>query len=410
MTHPELDVLVAGAGPAGLATAVAAARHGARVLLVERRTRLSPHPRVTGIGTRTVEILRTWGLEDEVRPVPVSPTSALHCPQDRVERALLAHLLDLGVPVGFGCAVTACAQDARGVTATLAGGSTVRARFLVGADGARSAVRVMLGIGVDDLGTLARSLHERVHAEPGPGHAAPDVITGTPAGPGRRAYARQGGERTRAGLATAFRSGSGFLVGDAAHPMRGTGLDTAVHAAHALGWRLAFAARGLGGDALLAGYEAERRPAGRETVLRSLGRSGSPGDTGGFGHDLGGGHGRDALATAVPGARAPHVWVRHDGRRVSTLDLFDGRFTLLTGPTGIGWRSAADTLAKAGLPIAALSAGLDLRGDDDELALRYGLGADGAVLVRPDGRCGPALGGGPPLRALRAAVETVLGS
>jgi putative polyketide hydroxylase len=482
MTHPELDVLVVGAGPAGLATAVTAARHGARVLLVERRAGLSPHPRATGLSTRTVEILRTWGLEDRVRaaaidaePVmavrrtladaplqtvplgyptpeqaaPVSPTSALCCPQDHVERVLLRHLIDLGVPVRFGCAVTACAQDAAGVTATFADGSTVRSRFLVGADGARSAVRGMLGIGVDDLGTLAEFLNVQFRAELGTGHPALNVIAGPrpgglpgevllPAGSGRWMYARRGGGKwTRAGLttairtatgvrdlpltvdavfpftmsgalATAFRSGSGFLVGDAAHrmtPMGGAGLNTAVHAAHALGWRLAFAARGLGGDALLAGYEAERRPVGRENVLRSLGRGGAPGDTGGLEHDLGGG-----LTTATPGARAPHAWVRHDGRRVSTLDLFDGRFTLLTGPTGTGWRAAADALNEAGLPIAALSAGLDLRGDDGRLAVRYGLGADGAVLVRPDGHCGPALGGGNPLRALRAAVETVLGS
>ena len=61
MTHPDYDVLVVGAGPAGLATAVAAHRHGARVLLVERRPALSPYPRATGVSTRTMEILRTWG-------------------------------------------------------------------------------------------------------------------------------------------------------------------------------------------------------------------------------------------------------------------------------------------------------------------------------------------------------------
>jgi flavin-dependent dehydrogenase len=47
MTHPELDVLVVGAGPVGLSTAVAAARHGARVLLVERRAAPPPYPRAT---------------------------------------------------------------------------------------------------------------------------------------------------------------------------------------------------------------------------------------------------------------------------------------------------------------------------------------------------------------------------
>jgi 2-polyprenyl-6-methoxyphenol hydroxylase-like FAD-dependent oxidoreductase len=66
MTHPDHDVLVVGAGPAGLATAVAAHRHGARVLLVERRPTPSPYPRATGVSTRTMEILRTWGVADAV--------------------------------------------------------------------------------------------------------------------------------------------------------------------------------------------------------------------------------------------------------------------------------------------------------------------------------------------------------
>jgi hypothetical protein len=220
-------------------------------------------------------------------------------------------------------------------------------------------------------------------------------------------------------LAATFRAGAGFLVGDAAHrmtPMGGTGMNTAVHAAHDLGWRLAWAARGLGGDALLDGYETERRPIGRENVLRSLGRGGSPGSTGGLDHDLGVGYGAtrggDVVSRAAPGARAPHVWVRHDGRRVSTLDLFDGRFTLLTGPAGTGWRSAVDVLAAVGLPVVARSAGLDLRDDDGLLVRRYGFGERGAVLVRPDGHCGPAL----PhvaeghVEALTAAVDAVLGA
>jgi hypothetical protein len=102
--------------------------------------------------------------------------------------------------------------------------------------------------------------------------------------------------------------------------------------------------------------------------------------------------------------------VRYGGREVSTLDLFDGRFTVLTGPAGTRWRSAADALADAGLPVVALSAGLDLA-DDGTLARRYGLGDRGAVLVRPDGHCGPALAAvdAGHVRALSAAVDAILG-
>jgi putative polyketide hydroxylase len=145
-------------------------------------------------------------------------------------------------------------------------------------------------------------------------------------------------------------------------------------------------------------------------VLRSLGRGGPPGSTGSLEHDLGGGR-VEALNSVVPGARAPHVPVRQDGRPVSTLDLFDGRLTLLTGPRAEGWRAAAGVLAAYGAPIGALSAGSDL-GDDGGLARRYGLGDEGAVLVRPDGHCAPALPAldAGHLTAQTDAVDAVLGT
>src|SRR5690349_13383708 len=60
-------VLVAGAGTAGLVTAITLARLGVRVLVVERRSGLSPFPRATGVSTRTMELIRSWGLEPLVR-------------------------------------------------------------------------------------------------------------------------------------------------------------------------------------------------------------------------------------------------------------------------------------------------------------------------------------------------------
>src|SRR6185312_3318837 len=64
MTH---DILIIGAGPAGLSTAISAARSGARVLVVERHAGTSIFPRATGVNTRTMEIFRSWGVHDEVR-------------------------------------------------------------------------------------------------------------------------------------------------------------------------------------------------------------------------------------------------------------------------------------------------------------------------------------------------------
>jgi choline dehydrogenase-like flavoprotein len=63
----ELPVVVVGAGPAGLMAAVALAGHGIECLVVERRREPATLPRATAISTRSMELLRSWGLEEEVR-------------------------------------------------------------------------------------------------------------------------------------------------------------------------------------------------------------------------------------------------------------------------------------------------------------------------------------------------------
>src|SRR5690242_18449651 len=74
--------------------------------------------------------------------------------------------------------------------------------------------------------------------------------------------------------------------------------------------------------------------------------------------------------------------------RVSTLDLFDGRFVLLTGPDGHAWRSTRTELAGAfGPPIATytVSAGGEVEDPEQSWQECYGIGSTGAVLVRADG-------------------------
>lgn len=91
--------------------------------------------------------------------------------------------------------------------------------------------------------------------------------------------------------------------------------------------------------------------------------------------------------SAQPGSRAPQIVVEHEGRRVSTVDLFSGRWVLLAGPEGSRWRDA--TLRSP----AAAALGLDCHfvgssGDLQDVARRWSPvfgAADGAVLVRPDG-------------------------
>jgi len=65
-----LPVLIVGAGPAGLVAAITLARHGVRVLVVEKRANSSTLPRALVISTRSMEILRSWGFEEAVRKVP----------------------------------------------------------------------------------------------------------------------------------------------------------------------------------------------------------------------------------------------------------------------------------------------------------------------------------------------------
>jgi hypothetical protein len=189
-----------------------------------------------------------------------------------------------------------------------------------------------------------------------------------------------------AAVAAGYRSGPGFLVGDAAHrttPIGGIGLNTAVHDGHELGWKLAWVARGIAGEALLDSHDAERGPAGLLAAERSLDVAGRPTD--GLASALGHTYRSAVIAAddtppvlradlaARPGERAPHAWVRHGGRRRSTLDLFDCRLTLVTGTDSEAWAGG-----EPGVPMQVLA--------DDTLAAAYRLGPGSAVLVRPDGR------------------------
>ena len=496
------DVLVVGAGPAGLTAATMLARHGVDVLVVERHGGTSPFPKATGVSTRTMELLRSWGLERRVRAgamrvrpglvvsdtladptqkadlpfgyptdeaaLAVSPTTPCYCPQDRLEPVLLEHLRDHGGRVRFGTEMISSTAGGADVVAELrdrASGSAerVQARYLIGADGPRSTVRAGLGIGVDDLGTIGDFIAvtfraDLTHRLPRPPSVLNAVEVAGAAGLfvptstddrwiyGREWHPERGESiadwtpqrctellRTGTGLpdlrpeilavmpfvmgghvATAFRAGRTFLVGDAVHrttPVGGIGMNTAIHGAHNLGWKLAWVLRGWAGEGLLDSYEAERRPIGTDNVLRSLRLS--PQCAGeGLAWDIEARYTSPVVeAGCGTGERAPHAWLRRDGARVSTLDLFDGRLTVLTGPRGEPWHRAATELAADGLPIMALSAGRDLYDEDGAFARHYHLGDVGAALVRPDGylawrRLAP---GGDARTALRSAAERVLG-
>jgi putative polyketide hydroxylase len=190
------------------------------------------------------------------------------------------------------------------------------------------------------------------------------------------------------------------IVGDAAHvatPYGGLGMNLGLADAHNLAWKLALCVTGAAGEDLVGSYEQERHPIGAATVAESARRLAAarvdhvtgatrrgevtprPSD----GLVLGGTYRSVAVHAegqpppesvasyrpdAAPGRRAPHVLLP-DGR--STLDLFGPWFTLLTGPRYRDSEPLPDPLHRHRL--------------NDLVTEVYGIGARGAVLVRPDG-------------------------
>ncbi|WP_406159099.1 FAD-dependent monooxygenase [Streptomyces sp. NBC_00882] len=254
-------------------------------------------------------------------------------------------------------------------------------------------------------------------------------------------------------VARSYRSGRVFLAGDSAHEMSPTGAfgsNTGIQDAHNLAWKLAAVLGGWAGEALLDTYDAERRPVAEATSARAAARSvehshpgfaPSPGAGGGGGPQrgilnvaLGYRYPQGAVvgadpATAVvperldlsgePGSRAPHLAVRHRGERVSTLDLYETSFVLLSAaddPTG--WHEAAVRLAEeTSVPLTSYRVGdgsgaeLTPEGDADWSAA-HGATPGGAVLVRPDGFVAWRSPGPVPdaESALRQVLTTLLGA
>ncbi|MCD0481133.1 FAD-dependent monooxygenase [Streptacidiphilus sp. ASG 303] len=190
----EVPVLVVGGSLVGLSASLFLGRLGVRHLLVERHAGTSVHPRGRGNNVRTMELLRTAGVEPAVREAAsvleenhgilqagtltggpeewlfreidpggglarFSPSRWCLCSQNDVEPVLLRRARELGGDLRFSTELTGFEQDPEGVTAELLDRATgerrtVRARYLVAADGPRSPVRERLGIGHEGPGDL----------------------------------------------------------------------------------------------------------------------------------------------------------------------------------------------------------------------------------------------------------------
>jgi 2-polyprenyl-6-methoxyphenol hydroxylase-like FAD-dependent oxidoreductase len=185
------DVVIAGAGPNGLMLACELALAGIRPLVLERLPEPANENRANGLVGQVVRLLDRRGLHERLAgpigpPVPAfvfgamrldltladpNPLHVLGVPQRQVEAMLNARAAELGVEIRRGHALTGLAQDADSVTVDVDGpdgGYRLTTRFLVGADGGRSATRKLAGIdfpGVTDDRTVSRTAHATVPAE-----------------------------------------------------------------------------------------------------------------------------------------------------------------------------------------------------------------------------------------------------
>jgi len=216
--------------------------------------------------------------------------------------------------------------------------------------------------------------------------------------------------QAEADTAERFDGGRVFLAGDSAHvmpPTGGFGGNTGVQDAHNLAWKVAMVLQGKAGPGLLATYDAERRPIGAFTVEQAysryvtrwapyLGTEGMHPIAPDLDIDLGYRYRSAAVipdgsddgrlleptreTKGRPGTRAPHLAVRRNGKSISTLDLFAGNFTLVTGSDSGEWSRAAQRAARAAgieFDVHAIA--------EPEFPEAYGIAPSGAVLVRPDG-------------------------
>jgi len=193
----NVPVLIVGGSLVGLSAALFLRRHGVGVLAVERHAGTAINARAGHFHLRTLEILRSAGLEDAVRRKSeeqyppdgginnveslagreianyfpnlnagvdeFSPTIRLFINQDALEPILRARAEELGARLRYGAECTSLEQDAAGVTAVIrelpdGPESSVRAQYVVAADGNRSPVRERLGIGMGGHGLLSHSI------------------------------------------------------------------------------------------------------------------------------------------------------------------------------------------------------------------------------------------------------------
>ena len=320
---PDVDVVVVGAGPAGLLLAGELRLGGASVVVLEQLEEATTQSRASTVHSRTMELLQARGLLDRVAPPPTGTPFGhvaglrldLRLPgrfpglwkieQRTLEAVLQEWALDLGAEVRRGQRVESITQDAATVVAATTG-SDLRARYLVACDGEDSTVRASLravssgtaatrfllradvaGLDVPDrrferhpagLAVAARRpdgvtrlmVHE-IGAHPTKEADFTEVagawkrVTGEDVGAGEPLWVNRFDD-ARYQLER-YRHGRVLFAGDAAHrqmPTGGQSMNLALQDAMNLGWKLAAVVRGQVPDELLETYHTERHAAGAD--------------------------------------------------------------------------------------------------------------------------------------------------
>jgi 2-polyprenyl-6-methoxyphenol hydroxylase-like FAD-dependent oxidoreductase len=465
----DTDVVVAGAGPTGLTLALDLVRRGVGVRIVDKADRFSVGSRGDGISPRTLEVFEDLGVLDEVisagmsAPLtrvyaedqvvwegrmaePVAPRpdapypNVWFVPQWRTEQILRSQLAAHGVEVTLNAGVAAFEQGPRGVTVAIEDGQTLRATYLVGADGGRSTVRKRLAVpfagetneaitmlladvrvdGLDHDCGHGWMLDGQTFFGFTPLAGADDTyVLNTPAsgvpltldGLQQTLESASGRSdirvrdltwstiwRPNVRMVQQFRVGRVFLAGDAAHvhpPAGGQGLNTGVQDGYNLGWKLAAVLDGVS-DELLDSYESERLP----VAARVLGISAALLEKHLSGADDAFGRGEEtrqldisyrlgpltlddgSSSVVAAGDRAPDAPCLDDeGRPLRLFDCYAGpHWTLLR------FGATAPTLDRAG--VRSHRIGADLIDVDSHIRNAYDIKDGAAVLVRPDGYIG----------------------
>ncbi|CAN5728466.1 FAD-dependent oxidoreductase [soil metagenome] len=460
----ETDVLVVGGSLVGLAAAMFLSWRGVRVTLVEKHPGSSAHPRAVGYTPRTMELLRAVGIANQVPPAPddfrlrrirveslagtwfdesawtddgptvmPSPERGAAVAQDHLEPLMRARAIELGADVRLATELVSFMQDAHGVTAVVRprgqDETTIRAKYMIAADGTRSPIREQLAIGRSGRGGI-RVLRSVLFTAPldeylasgiaqfqinqpdfqaflttyGDGrwvlflhddrdHTNDELLAAIHRTLGRRDLPIEilttGRWELSALIADRFADRRIFLAGDAAHtlpPSRGGfGANTGIDDAHNLAWKLAAVLDGTAGAPLLDTYDAERRPVAWLRHDQIFARQDYKAEAAGHGAttifpdialELGHLYRSSAILGAgaeLPPAATPDEWRGQPGTRAPhlwiapTLSLLD----LLQR----GWVVLSDDTHWGAQTIRI----------DATTRTAFGLSPGGAALIRPDG-------------------------